>query len=255
MEFSNFHKSEGVRHELTVPKSPEQKGVAEQLNRTLVEMTRSMLTRSIVPQKLWAEAMSTAVYLRNQSPTKAVEGMTPHEAFHGNKPNVKHLRVFGCVAFAHIAKDERKKLDIIARRCVLVGYGTEVKGYRLYDPDRNKMLYSRDVKFNEEEFGIKKECAIVEPVKVVEIGNNTVSDSDVVRGDATTTIPALRRSDRIRCRPDYYAEGAIIASNSTFDEPRLFQEAMSSPIKTQWETAMELEMKSLSDNEVWKLIE
>ena len=67
-----------------------------------------------------------AVYLRNQSPTKAVEGMTPHEAFQGNKPNVKHLRGFGCVA---IAKDEQKKLDIIARRCVLVGYGTEVKGY------------------------------------------------------------------------------------------------------------------------------
>ena len=90
-----------------------------------------MLAGSILPQKLWAEAMSTAVYLRNQSPTKAVEGMTPHEAFHGNKPNVKHLRVFGCIAFVHIAKDERKKLDIVARRFVLVGYGTEMKGYWL----------------------------------------------------------------------------------------------------------------------------
>ena len=91
------------------------------------------------------------------------------------------------------------------------------------------MLYSHDVKFNEEEFGIKKEGAVVEPVKVVEIGNDTVSDSDVVCGDATTTIPALQRSDRIRCRPDYYTEGEIIASNSTFDEPRSFQEAMSLP--------------------------
>ena len=110
VEFSNVLKSEGVRHELTVPKSPEQNGVAEQLNCTLVEMTQSMLAGSILPQKLWVEAVSTAVYLWNQSPTKAVEGMTPHEAFHGNKPNVKHLRVLGCVAFAHIAKDERKKI-------------------------------------------------------------------------------------------------------------------------------------------------
>ena len=64
-------------------------------------MTRAMLSGSILPKKFWAEAMSTAVYLQNQSPTKAVKGMTPHEAFHGNKLNVKNLRVFGCVAFAH----------------------------------------------------------------------------------------------------------------------------------------------------------
>ena len=155
--------------------------------------------------------------------SKSHKGGRRNDSSRGISQNVKHLRVFGCVAFAHIAKDERKKLDIVARRCVLVGYGTEVKGYRLYDPDRNKMLYSRDDKFNKEEFGIKKEGAVVEPVKVVKIGNDTVSDSDVVCGDATTTIPALRRSDRIQCRPDYYTEGAIIASNSTFDEPRSFQ--------------------------------
>ena len=58
VEFSNFLNS-GVRHELTVPKSPEQNGVAERLNRTVVEMTRSMLAGSILPQKFWAEAMST----------------------------------------------------------------------------------------------------------------------------------------------------------------------------------------------------
>ena len=77
--------------------------------------------------------LSTAVYLRNRSPSKAVEGMTPFEAYHGRKPSVENLRAFGCVCYAHIAKDERKKLDPVARRCVLVGYGTEVKGYRLYD--------------------------------------------------------------------------------------------------------------------------
>ena len=81
---------------------------AERLNRTLIEMTRSM------KQKFWAETLSTAAYLRNRSPTKAVKGMTPFEAFHGKKPNVKNLRAFGCVSFAHFAKNKRKKLDVVA---------------------------------------------------------------------------------------------------------------------------------------------
>ena len=67
-----------------------------------------------------------------------------------------HLQVFGCVCFAHIAKDEWKKLDAVARRCVLVGYGSDVKGYRLYDPDRRTVFFSQDVRFNESEVGLKE---------------------------------------------------------------------------------------------------
>ena len=58
-------------------------------------------------------------------------------------------RVFGCKAFAHIPKDERKKFDTKARKCILLGYGNTTKGYRLYDPIDKKVIYSRDVKFNE----------------------------------------------------------------------------------------------------------
>ena len=91
--------------------------------------------------------------------------MTPFESFHGKKPYVGHLRMFGCVCYAHIAKDERKKLDMVARWCVLIGYGNEVKGYRLYDPDR-EVFFSRDVNFNESEVGLK-ESGVVEPPSYV----------------------------------------------------------------------------------------
>ena len=107
--FQEYLKAEGVRHELTVPKTPQQNGVAERLNRTLVEMVRTMLIESNLDQRFWGEAMSTAVYLRNRSPTKAVIGMTPHEALYREKPNVKHLRAFGCASYPLIMKDERKK--------------------------------------------------------------------------------------------------------------------------------------------------
>ena len=103
-QFDEYLKSEGVRHQLTVPKSPEQNGVAERCNRTLVEMTRAMLFRSGLPKNLWAETLSTAAYLRNRSPTKAVKGLTPFEALNGKKPDVGHLLAFGCAAYAHIEK-------------------------------------------------------------------------------------------------------------------------------------------------------
>ena len=98
-----------MRHELTIPKNPEQNGVAERMNRTLIEAARSMLIDSHLPHSFWAEAILTATYLRNRSPTRAVAKMTPYDAWTGTKPHVDGLRVFGCQAFVHIPTDERKK--------------------------------------------------------------------------------------------------------------------------------------------------
>jgi len=77
----------------------------------LVEAVRSMLIDANLPHTFWAEALSTAVYLKNHSPTKAVKDMTPFEAWKNMRPKIGHLRVFGCDAFAHIPKNERHKLD------------------------------------------------------------------------------------------------------------------------------------------------
>ena len=105
-EFTMYLKKEGIRHEFTVPKTPQQNGVAERMNRTFVEAVRSMLSDAQLPKKFWAEALSTAVYLRNRSPTIAVQGKTPFEAWAKEKPDVDHLRAFGCLCYVHIAKDE-----------------------------------------------------------------------------------------------------------------------------------------------------
>ncbi|CAB3996244.1 Retrovirus-related Pol poly from transposon TNT 1-94 [Paramuricea clavata] len=108
-----------------------------------------MLADVKLRHKYWAKTLSTAVYLRNRSPSVAVKGKTPFEAWAGQKPNVKHLRVFGCEAYAHVPKDERKKLDSKPRKCIFLGYGAETKGYRLYDSNRARVFHSRDVQFNE----------------------------------------------------------------------------------------------------------
>ena len=85
-EFETYLKREGIKQELTIPKCPEQNGVAKRFNRTLVEMVRSMLADSELPKSFWAEALETAVYLRNRCSTKSVEGKTPYEAMYGEKP-------------------------------------------------------------------------------------------------------------------------------------------------------------------------
>ena len=159
-EFAAFMAKEGIRHEFTIPHTPQQNGVAERLNRTLIEGVRTMLADSRLPHRFWAEAPSTCVYLRNRSPTKAVTGVTPYEAWSGTKPDVSHLRVFGCSAYALVPKVERSKLDSKTRKCVLLGYGSNQKGYRLYDLDRKKVVHSRDVTFDEASTpGVEKEVA------------------------------------------------------------------------------------------------
>ena len=103
------------QNELIILKNPEQNGVAEHMNQTLVECAN-------LPHKFWGEPLLTAAYLQNRSPIKAVYEMTPYEA--REKLQVEHLRIFWC----HVPKDEGKKLDSKSRKCNM-GYGTYTKGH------------------------------------------------------------------------------------------------------------------------------
>ena len=85
---------------MTAPYTPEQNGVAERKNRTVVEMARSLLKGKHLPIQFWTKTIATVVYLLNISPTKAVMNRTPFEAWYGMKPSVRHLRIFCCIAYA-----------------------------------------------------------------------------------------------------------------------------------------------------------
>jgi hypothetical protein len=88
----------GIIHQTSTPKTPEQNGVAERYNRTILESMKRMLHSSTLPINLLAEASAAAVYLLNRVTCKAVPSMTPYQAWYGKKPNVSHLHVFGCDA-------------------------------------------------------------------------------------------------------------------------------------------------------------
>ena len=104
-EFEDFLVKAGIIHQKTIPLTPEQNGLAERKNRTLVKSVRCMLSDSALPKKFWAEAVSTANYVLNRAPSTPI-GSTPYEMLNGNKPNVGHLKVFGCVAYMHIPKEK-----------------------------------------------------------------------------------------------------------------------------------------------------
>jgi transposase InsO family protein len=152
--FDNFMRTYGITRQLTPSYTPEHNGVAERANRTLMEMVRCMLYNARLPYGFWALALSAAAYLRNRSPTRAIQRKTPFEAWSGQKPSHKSLRVFGCLAYVHIPKQTRRKLDNKARPCIFVGYSTEAKAWLCYDPARNITLTSRDVIFVENKPGI-----------------------------------------------------------------------------------------------------
>lgn len=130
-EFQSWLRSKGIRHETSIPKTPQQNGVSERQNRTIIESARSMMTATNQPLHLWAVTSNCAVYLRNRVLGKALDNMTPYQAWHGRKPNVSHIRMFGCEAFMHIPHDERSKFSPKARKCKFVGYCETQKGFRL----------------------------------------------------------------------------------------------------------------------------
>jgi transposase InsO family protein len=140
---ADFCVSKGIQHDITTPYSPSSNGIAERMNRTIFDIVRPMMSKSGAPQSLWAEAASTAMYIRNRLPSRSINDLSPHEAWFGSKPELSHIRTFGCVCYAHITNPNTKKLDAKATYCCLLGYRGNHQ-YRVIDIDSGRIGYSRD---------------------------------------------------------------------------------------------------------------
>ena len=110
----------------------------------------SLLKSKMMPGQMWGEAVRHAIYILNRAPTKAVVGRTPYEAWSGKKPQIEHLRVFGCVGHVKVPSVQLKKLDDRSMPMVYLGSEEGSKAYRMYDPQSKKLHISRDVFFEEE---------------------------------------------------------------------------------------------------------
>ena len=150
-ELKDHLRQKGIVHQYTPPYSPESNGVAERLNRTIGESLRAMLESApTYDKRLWAEAVSTSVYLKNRQPHTAVKEQTPYEAFHGNKPSIMHLKPFGSECYIHVPKQQRLagiKLQPRAQRAILTGYANDDHHYRVHLPESKHTLVTNDIFF------------------------------------------------------------------------------------------------------------
>ena len=125
-----YLEEKGIVMENTAPYTPQQNGKAERANRTIFECARTMLRAKELPKFLWAEAVSTAVYVLNHTTHSSRKNLkTAYEAWTNRKPNLEHIRVFGSTAYMHVPKRLRRKLDDKAKKTILVGYQGESSNY------------------------------------------------------------------------------------------------------------------------------
>ena len=280
--FAKFLEECGIVPQYTMPGSPSMNGVAERRNRTLKDMVRSMISHSTLPESLWGEALKTAAYILNRVPTKAA-AKTPYELWTGKKPSLKHFHIWGCPAEARPYRPNEKKLDSRTISCYFIGYSERSRGYKFYDPTtksifetgtamffediefwgRNKV---KDFVFEEESVSIPTIAFDNDQVASPEHQDNVeqlpTQDEGIVPEEQTQQpqeqMP-LRRSTRERRNaiPDDYIvflqehEDGIGVME---DDPINFHQAMQSSNSQKWIEAMNEEIKSMKDNDVWDLV-
>ncbi|KAJ9567756.1 hypothetical protein OSB04_003722, partial [Centaurea solstitialis] len=219
-EFGNHLMECGIVSQITPPYTPQMNGVSERRNRTLLDMVRSMMCRSTLPVSFWGHALETAAHILNRAPTKSVE-KTPYELWKGKKPKMSFLKIWGCEVY--VKRPTSEKLKPKSDKCFFVGYPNTT----IVDKDNT------------------------EPTVEPEIQHENVEPQSEPIEEMQTQD--LRRSTRVRQKPDRYLGFLVSQDGGDLNEPTSYGEAVSGSESEQWQEAMKAEMQSMYDNQVWEL--
>lgn len=277
----------GIVHQTTVPYTAEQNGKAEREIRTLTEAARTMLCAAGLPKELWAEAIMTAAYVLNRTSYSNEVGKTPYETWTNKHYDINNLKIFGTPVYVHIPKEKRRKLDSKGEKGIMVGYGENVKGYRVLFQKNNSVEVKRDVVFlergqEEKEQVVQLDYDIDTPESTSEdqmasceseqppgqvVASPNVS-TDTVESDSSTYVPCTsdegssdeddtnlpprQRSTRVRKQTSFYKCHHV---SSEVTEPKTYKEAMSRKDASEWQKAINRELQTLKDNKTWEVCE
>jgi hypothetical protein len=245
---------QGIKHQRTSPYSPQQNGQAERRNQTIMAMARCAIIESGVKASMWPFAARFAAYTLNRLPSKAIDWKTPHELWTGRKPDVKHLRPFGCQAFVHIDKSRRTSLEPTSFRGFFIGYPSAQKGWLVQRISDDKIFVSSNVTFNENAFP---------PVQEVQ----QQVDSEMSEWERRArewmpdpsealNAPALSPEDIVEATVLENQEETVVTAYSTEEimHPRTFSDAMARPDAAKWREAAQREMDAHKDNGTWTIV-
>ncbi|KAK2402146.1 putative mitochondrial protein [Trifolium repens] len=277
-EFENYCKEKGIIHEVTAPYTPQHNGLAERRNRSILNMARSMVKQKQLPKRFWGEAVSTAVYILNRSPTKRLVDKVPEEVWSKVKPSVSHLKVFGSLCYKHIPDVKRKKLDDKSEAMILVGYH-RTGAYRLYNPITDKVEISRDVKVIENDNWDWKQKSASKKAYEVDLDDDSAQNNEPATfvnenhgigldedmhtssDDDDRTLPT--RPQRNIQMPRRLADCEIAPDNVVNNEGEIVHYAMladTEPLDVKaalksnvWKEAMNEELRSIEKNKTWDL--
>ena len=269
-EFSSYCLEQGIKRQLTAPYSPQQNGVVERKNMTVLSMVRAMLKAKDLPRDLWGEVVSTVVYILNRSFTKALKGQTPHEKWTGRKPSVDHMRIFGSLVHVKQTKGNLSKLEDRSEPMNFIGYELGSKAYRCFDPINSKVIITRDAIFEEEEkwtWSTQGENSysltflpdfLSDQTQVDEVDQ---SDEDMevstpnIEITSSPSISEGSQSQRYKSLIDLYSETTPITQDEQAclllgEEPFSYSEAAQEEV---WRQAMRDEMLAIDRNNTWEL--
>ena len=229
-----------------------------------MEATRSMLSHADLSNAYWAEAVATATYLHNQIVSVALKsGQTPYQLWFGDKPHLKHLRVFGCVVYVHVPDGERKKLDQKAVKLRFIGYTETTGNYKVWNEEKRKCYVRHDVVFNECDFGKSNVTEVEVEVneQSAEVQKQEESESESNEHEEIPAAEPLRCSERVSKKPIRYGinEFSNVATHVAYlaakiDEPTTIECALNGDYSKEWKSAADLEYSSLVENETWDLV-
>jgi len=277
-EFNEYCSTHGITRQLIAAYSPQQNGVAERRNRTLMNMVRCMLIARDVPKQYWPEAVNLATHILNRCPTTALANITPENAWQNRTPSVQHFKVFGCIGHVHLPNASRKKLDNKSIKCVFMGISEESKAFRMYDPETQKIIISRDVIFEEmEKWDWNQSGETTSQDFLCAEIDEKEENEDSPREATTVGDQRARNTERTRRQPVWmqdYESGEGLSEKEEVaqivlekqveqltqemqqlamfvaNDPTTFEEAVKSQV---WRNAMESEIAAINRNGTWEL--
>lgn len=265
----------GIFHTFTNPHTPQQNGRIEREMRTIVEAARSALTAANLSIRLWAEAVSYAVFTINQTGTSTVKGKTPAELWFGRQMDLNKLRTFGCECYVLLPEHKRGKFDRKSEKGYLVGYDLNSPTYRVYIPGRRDIVSEANVNYNEEYERSKTEVVTETSAEKpneesakeesetetdeYDIGEDEVEEKESAKDEEAETRKRPVRPTR-GILPKRYENSVMWYSRGISQEDTVLLGAaeditVSEALKdSNWRRAMEEEYKSLVDRKTWKLV-